>query len=189
VALRARLFLPVILLSFAGWLFALHPAPVRACSCLQPPPPDEALRQADAVFAGEVTDFRKAEPGNGETLSDLYEAVFRVTAMWKGPDADRIKVLTADPSQLMCGYRFEPGVRYLVYAYETTEGLDTSICTRTTVLDTADYDLSVLGEGTPPPSTRRNDWLIGSGIVFALAAASLTVYVQVRRRRREQGER
>ena len=188
---RARPFLAVILLSFAVWLFALHPAPARACSCLQPPPPDEALRHADAVFAGEVTDFRIAEPVDGVTSSDLYEAAFRVTAVWKGPDADRIKVLTADPSQLLCGYRFEPGVRYLVYAYESTVGLETGNCTRTALLDTAGYDLSVIGEGAMPSSVKRNAWLMRGVAAFAVPAAAVLAFGLFRRFRRtgHRGER
>lgn len=188
--MRVRSFLVSILLLFlGGWIFSLHPGQVHACSCLQPLHPEEALRQADAVFAGEVLDFRKADPGEREIYSDRYEAAFRVTAVWKGPDADRIKVLTADPSQEMCGYRFEPGVRYLVYAYERPGELVTGLCTRTAVLDTADYDLAELGEGTPPPSARRNAWLMRGGTVFAILAASLSACMLFRRRRREQGER
>jgi hypothetical protein len=188
--LRERSFLvPILLLLYGGWIFGLHPGQAHACSCLQPPPPDEALRQADAVFAGEVTDFRIPAPGNRATRFDRYEATFRVTAVWKGPDSDRIKVLTADPSQEMCGYRFEPGIRYLVYAIEMPEGLGTSTCSRTAVLDAAGYDLAALGEGTPPPSARRNVWLMRDGIVFVVLAASLPVWLLLRQSRRKQEER
>lgn len=90
---------------------------------------------------------------------------------------------------MMCGSRFEPGVRYLVYAYETHGELETGLCPYTAVLDSASYDLSVLGEGTPPNTAGWNTWLLRGGIVFAVLAASLSACLLLRWRKRKQEER
>ena len=49
-----------------------------------------------------------------------------------------------------CGYHFEEGQGYLVYAYGKGEPFETDICSGTTHLSKADEDLALLGNGEKP---------------------------------------
>jgi hypothetical protein len=49
-----------------------------------------------------------------------------------------------------CGYRFEVGARYLVFAYGDDAKLETNICQRTKELAQAAEDLKLLGKGKSP---------------------------------------
>jgi hypothetical protein len=52
-----------------------------------------------------------------------------------------------------CGYRFEVGRQYLIYAFSTSDGRwTTSTCSRTTLLDKADEDLAY-ARSIPPSGT------------------------------------
>lgn len=127
-------------------LFTLPLAsPASACSCLPPPPPQEALHQADAVFLGEVVENRLVE------RPDRWEerrVTFRLSRRWKGPEAAEIVVATPR-DEAGCGVWFEPGTTYLVYAHTSEGHLQTTLCTRTAAAAAAEADLAALGEGTP----------------------------------------
>jgi hypothetical protein len=51
-----------------------------------------------------------------------------------------------------CGYEFEKGSSYLVYAFSRDGGetLHAEKCTRTNHLGRAELDLNILGQGSPP---------------------------------------
>jgi hypothetical protein len=70
--------------------------------------------------------------------------------VWKGVSSDSINITTAIGSG-PCGYHFDVGQYYLIYAYGDPEGninnLDTNFCTRTAPLDQAEADLVALGQG------------------------------------------
>ena len=130
-----------------------------ACSCLPPAPPKEALEEADAVFLGVVernevtgplqkTDMEGAT-GYGKWRPDYSgkEATFRVITTWKGTPQEVIRVETSFYGT-MCGYNFEVGFEYLVYARESDGVLHTSICSRTRPRHDAGEDLQALGPGT-----------------------------------------
>jgi hypothetical protein len=119
-------------------LFSVHPAAL-ACSCVPPPPPVDALAQSDAVFVGTVL---KIEDG-----TDNRSVTFRVTRYWKGIDAFVVTVSTGF-NDGDCGYPFQEGKPYLVYAHGEKE-LHTNICTRTRLLSDAREDLDELGPGFP----------------------------------------
>lgn len=119
-----------------------------ACKCLPPPAPTVHAQQVDAVFAGvalQVGDH--AMPADVEN-PEGYQALrttFLVTAVWKGLVRDTLAVVSGQGGG-DCGYVFEPGRRYLVYAYVEDGDLGTDICTRTTPFATAFEDRSQLRE-------------------------------------------
>jgi len=164
----------LVTLALAGVTLGLHgmvgAAPAVACSCMQPPPPQEALAQSDHVFEGLV----HAVDGTGEGGGDASEGgagadgssgpdgalpapggsrvrvTFEVVRTWKGADAERFEVRTADNSAA-CGYPFEPGETYLVYADDGDDGAPTTgLCSRTRPVEAAEQDLDVLGAGVVP---------------------------------------
>ena len=130
-----------------------------ACSCLPPAPPKEDLEEADAVFLGVVERNEVAGPsskadmegatGYGKWRLDYSGkvATFRVITVWKGVPAETIRVET-DFHGTMCGYNFEVGFEYLVYAHESDGTLHTTICSRTRFRHDAGEDLQALGPGT-----------------------------------------
>lgn len=116
---------------FAAGLLA-PPAPVRACSCLPPPPPAESLAAADVMFRGTVVALA--------TTDDGVTATLRVRTVWKGPIASVLSVRTADNSAA-CGYPFRLGADTIVYAHAVPVGgsaLMTTSCDRTADHDAAE---------------------------------------------------
>ena len=107
------------------------------CSCLEPPPPEEAYHDADVVFSGEVINITLDESNY------LYQVTFQTIDVWKGEMLDEIIILTETDSA-MCGYNFQTNNEYLVYGYIYANEFYTNICTRTNLLDYAHEDLAYL---------------------------------------------
>ena len=117
------------------------------CSCRLPPPPQEALAQADAVFVGLVQES-VAQDVEGAPGSQVA-VTFTVVRSWKGVEEPSVTVYTG-ANTAVCGYPFDVGRRYLVYATASDPGmLATNVCTRTAEEDAAQSDMSALGPGRP----------------------------------------
>jgi hypothetical protein len=125
----------------------------QACSCAAPPDPAGARNEASAVFAGRVIGLEliphfSEDPTVSFAIEDLLVRV-AVSAVWKGNLETTTSVYTAFTC-CVCGYPFEIGETYLIYADVTGDHLHTSVCTRTAKLADAAEDLAFLGPGTPP---------------------------------------
>jgi len=149
-----------------------------ACSCVLPGPPDAELARSTAVFSGRVVN--RDEPGGLVVSSaDPVEVTFEVYAVWKGPLFSTITITTAR-SGASCGYAFEKGEEYLVYADGPADSLTVSSCSRTMPLGWAEDDLVALGEGTtaltgnPELSEGLEYWPI---IVLSILAAGILLLV------------
>lgn len=116
-----------------------------ACSCAPPPPPKKALETSAAVCLVEVTQIEEAGVNNKVTL--------KVERWWKGGTGEELVVLTSRGGA-SCGYGFQKGGKYLVYAHasEKDKPLNVSLCSRTRTKKDADTsgDFKELGEGTAP---------------------------------------
>ncbi|MBW9234790.1 hypothetical protein JQK62_21625, partial [Leptospira santarosai] len=80
--------------------------------------------------------------------------MFEVAETWKGVSESQVFIITGSGGG-DCGYEFQVGQDYLVYATESTmygnqAELVTIICDRTTELGSAQEDLAVLGKGKEP---------------------------------------
>jgi hypothetical protein len=138
-------------------LYGAAASPAADCDCGRVQRVEEELRKADAVFLGEAV----APEGGVVTeawdwLRGVRRQRFRVEQAFKGSTEERIVIETSSDG---CAYTFEPGSRYLVYAFavdETTPGgLQTSLCSRTKPLGQAETDdLLVLRENIRCPSGR-----------------------------------
>ncbi|WP_052835862.1 hypothetical protein [Thermobacillus composti] len=184
--MRRRRGVLLMLLLLVGWGLASGPTPAHACSCVEIPSPEIALQRSAAVFAGEVLSVRQKGPNlfGGGYAEHPIRVTFRVTETWKGVEADRLTVHT---SMSTCGFDFDEGMRYIVYAYETSEGLATGLCTRTAELAKASDDLAALGKGKVPPSPepdKRGLYLFPTGTVLACFSAVVLVIRLLRLRRR-----
>lgn len=96
-----------------------------ACSCVPPSQTtNEDFQKAAAVFTGRVLDVQRKDDSNTVTIK------IAVQKYWKGKISKEVKITTAKDSA-MCGFNFEVGKDYLVYASETDGKLSTTICSRT----------------------------------------------------------
>ena len=123
---------------FVGLLF---PDASLSCSCEFPGTPLEELASHDAVFIGRVVEI--VEPSEDR---DYEWILFKRSAVWKGPLGEGIAIRTRRTDEPMCGFSFEVGGEYLVYALLEDGALETSICSRTSSLAVATEDVALLGE-------------------------------------------
>lgn len=109
-----------------------------ACTCAPPPPPAEARDTADSVFSGRVL---SVTPGKNGSL----DVEIQVDRSWKNARCGTVVVQTASESAA-CGFGFEVGKSYLVYADIQKGKLSTTLCSRTRAIEDAGEDLAALGE-------------------------------------------
>ena len=108
-----------------------------------------ALNESRAVFSGKVLEVRE----DAQTFSLVVR--LRVERFWKGSPKGEVRVFTWRGGG-DCGYRFEVGESYLVYAHGAGDGsLSTNICQRTARLSEASKDLRALGRGRAVPRRSR----------------------------------
>lgn len=108
-----------------------------ACSCVIAKPVIEELNNSASVFLGTVMSVKEG------TLSQNVVIEFDVNQSWKGIKSKKITVVTTS-SSASCGYFFEEGKTYLVYAHESEGQLSVSLCSRTTDLEYAQSDITEL---------------------------------------------
>lgn len=151
------------------------PDPVWACSCVAPGSPLEERSGSAAVFAGRV---QKVTPplipfiGNSGGAVEVEIKVFEV---WKGPLDPKIVVETSR-SGASCGFPFEKGEEYFVYAQEREGKFSVSLCSRTRHFSAAEEDLRLLGEGIQVgDSNPAGGGQIQSSLVLLLVAGLSTL--------------
>lgn len=123
-----------------------------ACRCIRNDDPlaqqvQNAFTRSKAVFGGEVVSIA---PESEYTVS----VKFKVSHIWKGTLINELTVSTANQSA-MCGYEFEVGKKYLVYADSSDDVLMVSTCSRTSVFNGSD-DVPILND-LNSDSTESND--------------------------------
>ncbi|HEV8159337.1 MAG TPA: hypothetical protein VGP58_09910 [Pyrinomonadaceae bacterium] len=119
---------------FFAFFTVLNASNVFACSCVPQgdesiePQVKEAYTNSTAVFVGEVVEVIQKP----DTF--ITEVKFKVLKSWKNEFKDAVVIKTGRGGG-DCGYEFEVGKKYLVYAYGDKGKLGTNICTRTSVLE------------------------------------------------------
>ena len=108
-----------------------------ACTCAQSPAAPEALASSDAVFTGTVLSIDTTQTGRQVRL--------RVEGSWKGAKCGEVTIVTA-LDEAACGYSFQVGTSYLVYANRTQGKLSTNICSRTQPTAQANEDFAAIGQ-------------------------------------------
>ncbi|MFI0417227.1 hypothetical protein ACH34R_02850 [Spongiactinospora sp. 9N601] len=94
-----------------------------ACTCAELPPA-ESVRQSAAVFTATVVSVRPEKPAIDE---GQVTATLRADHVYKGGRQALVKVSTPAQSPA-CGYSFERGARYLVFAKKEQGRLTTMLC-------------------------------------------------------------
>jgi hypothetical protein len=160
-------------------VFGAHASNTLACSCMMPGTPLESLEQSSAVFAGTVSSV--------EPSSDLnIKVTFAVTESWKGATTTPLVISTGKDSA-MCGFNFEQGKTYLVYAYDNEDGgLSAGLCSRTHEIVPNDEDIAALGTPTKPnevPITvpKNRSTFVITAIIAAVLGYSSARYVKNKR--------
>lgn len=170
------------LLIAAFFLLALPAA--HACSCGGNEPPCKAYLQPhfEAIFSGKVTASETASPSFYERFKDKYargtdlvpaflsavrnedelefhRVTFEVIESFKGSARRRVHVDTA-LHEASCGYSFQLGEEYLVWAYgdDDSSSLTTSICSRTQPLRHAADEVAFLRS---VPELDGSAWIYG----------------------------
>lgn len=104
-----------ILLLFVGILLLATKS--YACSCMRYDI-KKAYEDYDVVFAGEVVRIKKhwAKESGFFSPYKIKKPIFKISKSYKGVDAREFEVVKENHSAA-CGYPFEVGVEYAVFAY------------------------------------------------------------------------
>lgn len=128
-----------LLLVFSIFAFIAPIFSAHACSCAEPPSPAEAFQKTEAVLLGKVIDIQEG-PGPRHITAKI-----RVVKIWKGGRGFTAEVLTTSDRGAMCGFNFQDGKTYLIYAYKNQdERLETNNCTRSAPQEGAREDFAFL---------------------------------------------
>ena len=104
-----------------------------ACTCMHMRgDPAKAFSAASAVFSGKVVKITEGETSSPIGLRQLA-VKFRVEKSWKLIRKNEVTVSTININSL-CGFPFEVGKSYLVYAIGGKDKFATDICTRTSLM-------------------------------------------------------
>lgn len=150
--------------------------PALACRCAVPAPglktPAETNRST-AIFEGTVESIRLQWPlidaSEGAAIdADLDDeppillVSFRVSRTYRGASLDHVELRTGCGGG-DCGFDFQVGKEYLVYAYKDENSqLATDICTETGLLSEKAMDLAYLrGESLPKASPKEKNVSLG----------------------------
>lgn len=157
-------------------LLTVNAQTAHACSCMIPGSPLEEMERSSFVFSGTAIEVEA-----DSTIGDLnplgYTVTFEVIESWKGVESSKVTVHTAADSAA-CGFPFEEGKDYIVYASELEDGIQVYSCGLTSLL--ADANVSELGEGTTvfsKPVDRLPEESNLPYIVFAVILTAVTITI------------
>jgi hypothetical protein len=134
-------------------IYLLFPTTDLACDCASAGPPCKAFKATPNVFAGRVTKIStilvKLQSG------DKYPqrlVLLEIGHNYRGLEGQSTVELVTGEGGGDCGFSFQEGQRYLVYAYPhpATGKLYTGICQRTRLLSEASEDLKYLEKKDDP---------------------------------------
>ncbi|RJX40658.1 hypothetical protein D3P09_01170 [Paenibacillus pinisoli] len=169
--------------------FAIGPQQASACSCAFPGSVNEAKQNHDVVFDGTVKGKKAPVRLFTKSSADPVTWAFEVHEIWKGKVSPSIEVTSAQ-SSASCGFEFQEGMRYMVYARNSGDSLEVSLCSRTALYSAAGQDLAELGIGSVPPAPGPGHpaaaslwWVVWVGLAAILAAAAIIITVQRKKRR------
>lgn len=125
----------VFIIFFFAFFTVLNTSDIFACSCSLPignkstkQQVEESYKNSTAVFIGEVVEAIK------KPNTYFFQVKLKVDNSWKNDLQGEIILITGQSSG-DCGFPFQIGEKYLVYAYGAKDRLGTNICTRTSVFE------------------------------------------------------
>ena len=187
MGMRCRAGLAGVLLAtgIAATGAVLSAAPVAACSCIGTGSGSAANYPSNTrIFTGTVTQIEDPQ-GGGPLVSSMRPVVVHIAVekVYSGRVGAEQLVRTV-ASGASCGFEFEEGQRYTVFAEPPATGdmLSVGMCSGTVHggIDAAAYGL---GSGTSPPGRPASPWrtaLAAAGLV-ALLGGGVALALRVRR--------
>ncbi len=132
--MRSSLKISLPILFLVAFCFSLQDVGIaHACTCVAARPVYEMYQDSDAVFSGMVLDVNS-------TSLELVNVTLAVSHAWKGASGSTV-ALTTSSSGASCGFSFQRGVEYLVYAKNLSGQLNTGLCSGTKLLSEAQGDI------------------------------------------------
>lgn len=154
-----------LVFSFAILISLLSPPLVQACSCGGgggPACQEAWTKYTSAVFLGKVARIAsiREDPSNpgpafSTSVGDTKRVEFAIEEAFRGVTGRTVTV-TTNSDEASCGYPFEEGQRYVVYAWDDGSGhLRVGLCSRTRPAKYADEDIAYFRSlaAVPPTST------------------------------------
>ncbi len=133
-----------------AFLFVLSASDVFACTCTPLPKNitikrqvKEAYAKSSLVFVGEVVEIVDVSDNFFVTVR------FRVEKTWSNKEIQKEITVSTGRNDGMCGYSFEAGKKYLIYAFGDGNNLETNICTRTSTSE-SNKDIDFLNQIKKP---------------------------------------
>jgi hypothetical protein len=185
------LFLGVFVVMTTGF------SPAHACSCFGLSA-EQAFQRSDVVFTGTVTTITPPPAGSVRSTASPEKVTFRVLNVSKGAASspNGTIVVTTAVSDVSCGYPFQNGGQYLVFARygsdASGQSLQTDLCSGTqpvVVSQVVTVTLTSQGQSSAQAATSLSSSSTTSGtnqltasgfeVVVLLAAAVLTVVAVV----------
>jgi hypothetical protein len=123
-----------------------------ACSCNQAfaQPLKTRLFISKAVFSGEVMEINKIFQ-----KSHISVVKIKVKESWKGQLSKQV-IINTRTDGAACGYPFEVGKSYLIFAGSSDDGnLTTGLCSRNSEIEEAEEELKMLGKGKKLQKSKR----------------------------------
>ena len=150
----------------------------QECTC-QKPDFQAAYDSAAVVFLGKVTEFTT------NWVSGGMKASFQVSQKWKSEGESFIVVNTPFPQN--CGYTFEVGKTYLIYAQKKRVTHKSSACYRILPIENAQEDLEKLGKSNKIGTGKAQYFIIGM-CLWMLGSSMFILFVVLRRRQKKSIE-
>ncbi|MBV7270718.1 hypothetical protein [Winogradskyella luteola] len=96
-----------------------------ACSCIQTNEPlskkvEKAFAQSDLIISGKVVEIKIVNKARMKSSADPIIYKFEITKTLKGKIEKEFIEIASETSGASCGYKFELGKSYLVYARKST---------------------------------------------------------------------
>jgi len=176
---RPESFLLGMLLATSLLLVAATPRVAQACSCVGGLTPEQYLQGADVVFVGTVTDI--VEPNDPHSSLAPRLVSLNVSSVLKGSPGEAAVVKTAF-SGGSCGYEFQVGGEYKVYAYQRSGQLETSICSGPELVNAPSSQAATPTSPAVTSAFTRSSMIL-IVLLFAITVAVFAVFYSSRRRR------
>ena len=117
--------------------------PVFASDCDGIPSFDTEFKSSDKIFSGQVVSIKPYITQAGQKQFSEFVVELKINKAYKGTTTKNIKVRTA-VSIASCGYPFEKGKTFLVYAFLDRNTYRVTYCSRTKEVKNAKEDIDKL---------------------------------------------
>ena len=159
-----------------------------ACSCVMPAAPAEALENSTSVFTGRVewiSDWKQIEPIDEDAIFPSMrsgsDVEFTVSQVFKWESTASKTIYTAS-SSATCGYSFEQWEEYIVYTYWEAWDEQVSLCSRTSLLADASWDVRILSDQAEvnqvnQPESNQDDSIEPEVVNYPTKPSNTSLYI------------